>query len=411
MKRKKLILQRTVETGYTKKEGTCTLMSYNIFKNEKTGTLFLSMLFHNGTDKTLNKIKVKITSYDYSGTEIGEQVLTTPVFYGYVDRCFSNTTLIELENNRTDSVECDLVEIFNGNVLFPNNEIPEIVNQKNKSNHHVGLIVTCVILALICFFSFWFIVGLYLLYIDQKDIIDLYTSEYAEVISEESSSEEESDEASTEIESTTVSVEAETELVSTTQNDDSVAVSALPSELQSFIYGCFYINGTITDIQNDVSYYIRLSVDGDNWTIFQSDGGLNVGLMSYDDEVYYLNSNNNSYLPVTDEVLELLSKTADDYILDYFRIDEISGYSLTSATVNGDAGFCLTVNYTDDCIDKLYYANGSVIVVDCYDSENTHTYRFIAAEFLTTIPDDFASLSSWTLWDGTNEEFFIALAE
>lgn len=194
------------------------------------------------------------------------------------------------------------------------------------------------------------------------------------------------------------------------ESGQSVSVSALPDALSSFLNGHFYISGKIFSASSGTTDTFTLAVDGSNHFMTEDKNGVVIGVCSNGGKNYYINVKNSTYLEVTNEIMQNLGMTENDFKLKIFDMSLVKDYSLYAATVDSEAGLCLDVTYSDGYTDKVYYVNDKVVQINAYDAKSILIESIICDKFTSEIPNNMNGVESYEKVD-SYEEFFNSLAQ
>ena len=379
------------------------LKQYQLIQNTDTDEISAGLVFENISDKSVSSADIRV-KYICAGEEKTKE-FTAEILEGEPGKVCPAKELYSLGSGEVSDVSIEILSVNYGEVnKKPRPQVLSVHSEgtgKKKGSKKRVIIIVLVIIAAVCA-----VAGIVLLVTpdsgEKPTGIGAVTGRgdpsYAETTDNNKNAE-------------TIVPDAKSagghDLA---ESGQSVSVSALPDVLSSFLNGHFYISGKIFSASTGTTDTFTLAVDGSNHFMTEDKNGVIIGVCSNSGKNYYVNVKKSTYLEVTNEIMQTLGMTADDFKLKIFDMSLVKDYSLYAATVDSEAGFCLDVTYSDGYKDKVYYVNDNVVQINAYDAQSNLIESIICDKFDSKIPDDMNGVEAYKQVD-SYEEFFNSLTQ
>ena len=399
---------KTVRTqSFSKKDSDegVFIKQYQLIKNTETNETSVGLVFENISDKSVSSADIRI-KYNVSGEEKTKEI-TSEIIEGEAGKVCPARELYPLGSEEITEITLGVVKVNYGEVNKKSRPQVLSVQSEGKGAKKGGkkkkvLIIVLAVVALVCAAA-----GVILLVSPDSNKkpngIGTVTGKgdlsYAETAVNNDNKAE-----------TTIPDLKSAGGHDIAESDQTVSVSALPDVLTSFLNGHFYLSGKIYSVSTGETDTFSLAVDGSNHFMTEDKNGVKIGVCSFGGKNYYVNVKNSTRLEVTNELMQTLGMTADDFKLKIFDMSLVKDYKLYAATIDSEAGFCLDVTYSDGYSDRVYYVNDTVAQINVYDAQSRLLESIICDGFDSKIPDNMQNVDSYKAVD-SYEEFFNSLAE
>ncbi len=175
--------------------------------------------------------------------------------------------------------------------------------------------------------------------------------------------------------------------------------SKVQNSLTAFFDGKFYYDGVMYDDSGETTR-MKIAVSGNNLEaiMYDTDMGVNMGVMQLDGKTYIVNTDKKEYVEFTEELGDMFGIDTED-----LKFDNLSEM-FASRSSEPDAQYSTTVNDKDavcyeyvssdkSTVTKFYFVGNELVELDQTDSDGASVSQTMINEFSYSIPSDMLTLN------------------